>query len=189
VMYVLTKADLVWNRAIDDLGTGVGDRHLRAMAKPYGRIMNGGVSAVLDTSSPEEVQRAADAFDYLGLSDLAELTRRLVDADWWSDDDLEGRLNIAFYGLEHALVGAFERRYAESPGDFDAVADDGVDRQPGSWSPDGGQGKGICVGELIVDGRDLLCSRGDACPGIAPVVLHSRSRLHSDGGPPGMMGR
>ena len=130
-MYVLTKADLVWNRALsDERGAGVGDRHLRAMAKPYGRIMGSGVSAVMDTSSPEELEQAADAFDYLGLSDLGDLTRRLVDADWWSEDDLEDRLNLAFYGLEQALSGAFERKYAESPEDFDAVAADGVDRKP-----------------------------------------------------------
>ncbi len=180
-MYVLTKADLVWNRAMSDPpGSGVGDRHLCAMAKPYGRIMGSGVSAVLDTSSPEEVQRAADAFDYLGLPDLAAVTRRLVDVDWRSEDDLEDRLNHAFWGLEHALDGAFERKYAESPEDFDAVAADGVDRQPGSWSPAGGQGKNVCMGELIVDGRDVLCTRRDACPGITPHVLHSRSRLHSE---------
>ena len=180
-MYVLTEADLVWNRALsDDPGTGVGDRHLRAMAKPYGRIMGSGVSAVMDTSSPEEVQRAADAFDYLGLSDLADVTRRLVDADWRSEDDLEERLNRAFWGLEHALGGAFERKYAESPEDFDAVIADGVDRQAGSWSSGGGQGKGVCVGELIVRERNVLCSQRDACPGITPLVLHSRSRLHSE---------
>jgi hypothetical protein len=179
-MYVLTRADLVWNRAMSDQpGSGVGDRHLWAMAKPYGRIMGSGVSAVMDTSSPEEVQRAADAFDYLGLPDLAALTRRLVDADWWSEDDLEERLNRIFWGLEHALAGAFERKYAEAPQDFDAVAADGVDRQPGSWPSGGGQGKRVCTGELIVDERDVLCSQRDACPGIMPVVLHSRSRLHS----------
>jgi hypothetical protein len=181
VMYVLTKADLVWNRAMsEDSGTGVGDRHLQAMAKPYGRIMGSGVSAVMDTSSPEEVQRAADAFEHLGLSDLAALTRRLVDVDWGSEDDLEDRLNQAFWGLEKALTGAFERKYAESPEDFDAVVADGVDRQPGSWLSGGGQGKTVCAGELIVHEGEVLCSARDACPGIAPLVLHSRSRLRSE---------
>jgi hypothetical protein len=65
------------------------------MAKPYGRIMGSGASAVVDTSSSEEVQRAADAFDDLGLSDLAGLTRRLVDAGWRSEDDLGSRLSRA----------------------------------------------------------------------------------------------
>ncbi|WP_093617030.1 hypothetical protein [Actinoplanes philippinensis] len=144
MMYVLTEADVVWIRAWSDepgTGTGVGDRHLQAMAKPYGRIMSSGVSAVSDTSSPEEVELAADAFDYLGLPDLAGLTRRLVNADRESEDNLENALNHAFYGLEGALAGAFERKYAESPEDFDAVAADGVVRQPGSWLPGGGQGK------------------------------------------------
>ncbi|WP_426514047.1 hypothetical protein ACPPVO_27545 [Dactylosporangium sp. McL0621] len=183
--YVLTKADLVWNRAMsDEVHAGVGDRHLRAMAKPYGRIMGSGVSAVLDTSSPEEVRRAADAFEYLGLSDLAGLTRRLVDVDWSSEDDLEGRLNRAFYGLEEALAGAFERKYAESPEDFDGVAGDGVDRRPGSWAS-GGQGKRVCPGELIVHEHDVVCSQRDACPGITGLVLHSRSRWHDSEQLPG----
>jgi hypothetical protein len=181
VMYVLTKADLVWNRALsDDPVAGVGDRQLRSMAKPYGRIMGSGVSAVMDTSTPDEVHRAADAFDYLGLADLAGLTRRLIDVDWWSEDDLEERLNRAFWWLEHALTGAFERKYAQSPEDFDAVHDDGVDRRPGSW-PSGGQGKTVCAGALIVHEREVRCSQGDACPGIQPLVLHLTSRLHSEG--------
>lgn len=179
-MYVLTKADLVWNRAMSDHpGGGVGDRHLWAMAKPYGRIMGSGVSAVMDTSSATEVRQAANAFDYLGLPDLADLTRRLVDADWWSEHDLEQRLNRTFWALEHALRGAFERKYAESPEDFDAVVVDGVDRLSGSWSSGGGQGTRVCAGEVIVSETDVLCSQRDACPGITPLVLHSRSRLHS----------
>jgi hypothetical protein len=182
VVYVLTKADLVWNRSLfDDPGTGVGDRHLRAMAKPYGRIQNSGVSAVMDTSTPEEVQRAADAFAYLGLADLADLTRRLIDADW-SEVGLEERLNRAFYGLDYALEGAFERKYAESPDDFDPAAPDGIERRPGSWSSDSGQGKRVCAGELIVHEHGVRCSRGDACPEPTPGVLHSRSRLHTESG-------
>ncbi len=181
--YVLTEADLVWNRALsDDPGNGVGDQHLRAMAKPYGRAMSSGVSAVMDTSTADEVQDAAGAFDYLGLADLADLTRRLVAADWRSEDDLEERLNRAFWRLERALDGAFERKYAESPEDFDLVVDDGVDRLPGSWSSGGGQGKKVCTGDLIVHEREVLCSQGDACPGITSSVLHSRSWLHTEAG-------
>jgi hypothetical protein len=184
VAYVLTMADLVWNRALSsEPGTGIGDRHLRAMAKPYGRIMNGGVASVLDTSTPAEVNQAADAFAYLGLADLADLTRRLVAADW-SQDGLERRLNHAFYGLDYALIGAFERRYAESPQDFDPVAPDGVDRRPGSWPGPGGDSERVCAGELVVHETGVGCSRGDACPGPTPDVLHSRSRLHTTLGCP-----
>src|SRR5690242_4121553 len=114
--YVLTKADLVWNRAQSDHPVaGVGDRHLRAMAKPHGRIMGSGVSAVLDTSTADEVQHATVASDYLGLPDLADLTRLLIHTDWYADSLDEQRLNTAFYGLEMALYGAFERKYAETP--------------------------------------------------------------------------
>lgn len=65
--------------------------------------MNGGVSSVMDTCTAEEVHGAADAFAYLGLADLAELTRRLIGADW-SAEGLEQRLNHAFYGLDYALI-------------------------------------------------------------------------------------
>jgi hypothetical protein len=182
VVYVLTKADMVWNRALsDDPGTGPGDRYLRAMAKPYGRIMNGGVSALMDTCTPPEVHRGADAFDYLGLSDLADLTRRLIDADWY-EDGLEERLNHAFYGLDYAHEGAYERKYAESPEDFDPVADDGTDRMNGSWLPDGGPNKVVCPGELTVHEQGVGCTQGDACPESTPAVLHSRSRLHTAAG-------
>jgi hypothetical protein len=79
-MYVLSAADLVWNRAFDDQsGNGRGDRHLRAMAKPYSQIMANGTSAVRETCTPEEIVGAAEAFDYLDLHQLADLTRRLVD--------------------------------------------------------------------------------------------------------------
>ncbi|MEU4155161.1 hypothetical protein [Actinoplanes sp. NPDC026670] len=92
-----TKATMVWNRALSDYPVGgVGDRHLQAMANPYAQIMGSGVSAVMDTSSAEDVRQAADAFDYLGLPDLANLTRRLIDADWCSEDGLEQRLNRTF---------------------------------------------------------------------------------------------
>ena len=178
--HLLTRADLVWNRALSgDPGAGVGDRHLVAMAKPYGRIMNGGVAAVMDTSTAEEVERAADAFAYLGLADLADLTRRLIAADW-SEEGLEHRLNRAFYGLDWAHTGAFERKYAESPEDFDPVPPDGVVRISGSWH--GGQGARVCMGELMVHEQGVDCSGGAVCPGPGPNVLHSRSRLHAESG-------
>ncbi len=172
---------MVWNRAMSDYPVGgVGDRHLRAMANPYAQIMGSGVSAVMDTNSAEEVRRAADAFDYLGLPDLANLTRGLIDTDWCSEDGLERRLNRNFVWLELALDGAFERKYAESPEDFDAVVADGVDRLSGSWPSGDGKDKRACSGELIVSETDVVRSQRDASPGISFSVLHSRSRLRSD---------
>jgi len=185
VTYVLTHADLVWNRALSgdsgsgNSGSGMGDRHLHALAAPYGRIMSGGVSSVLDICTAEQVRQAADAFAYLGLADLAGLTRRLVDADW-DEEGLELRLNHAFYGLECAVAGAFERKYAESPQDFDAVAPDGIERRQGSWSLErGDDGPGVCLGELIVHENAVVCSLGDDHPSPGPSTLHSRSSLHS----------
>ncbi|HEX6684642.1 MAG TPA: hypothetical protein VF062_17690 [Candidatus Limnocylindrales bacterium] len=47
---------MVWSRALsDNPGASVGDRHLHDLAKPYGRIMNGGVAAVMDICTAEEV--------------------------------------------------------------------------------------------------------------------------------------
>jgi hypothetical protein len=180
VAYVLTNADIVWNRALsDDPGTNVGDQHLRLLAKPYGRIMNGGVASVMDICTANEVQLAADTFAYLGLADLAGLTRRLVEADW-TEDRLEERLNRAFYGLDCALEGAFERKYAESPDDFDPVVPDGTERLQESWVPDGGKGRRVCTGELIVHEHAVLCTRGDACPDPGRSTLHSSSHLHAN---------
>lgn len=176
----LTRADLVWNRALSGVpGDGAGDRHLAALSKPHGRIMSGGVASVMDACTAQEVRRAADAFAYLGLADLAGLTRSLIGADW-SRAGLEERLNGAFYGLECALEGAFERRYAESPQDFSPVMPDGTRRAHGSWRPGASRGRRVCLGELIVHERAVLCTEGDACAEPPRGALHSRSRLHAD---------
>ncbi|GAB7045544.1 hypothetical protein [Catenuloplanes indicus] len=87
--------------------------------------------------------------DYLGLPDLAEVTRRLVDADWRSEDSLQERLNHAFWGLEQALAGAFERTYAESPEDFAPLVADGVDRR--SYSVGAGCASGNSLAAADVD--------------------------------------
>lgn len=178
--HALTYADLVWNRALSGVpGDGPGDRHLAALGKPHGRIMSGGVASVTGTCTAEEMRRAADAFAYLGLADLAGLTRRLIRADW-SRDGLEERLNGAFYGLECALEGAFERKFAESPQDFSPVVPDGTQRAPGSWLPGAGRGRRVCLGELIVHERAVLCTEGDACAEPPRGALHSRSRVHAE---------
>jgi hypothetical protein len=188
VEYVLTRAHLVWNRAFDwesrdsdedpdDFPGPVGDRHMRALAKPYGRAMGSGIDAVRDTSSPKECHRAADAFAYLGLPDLAEMFRRLADIALSAEDG--GRnwpSDQAFWGLENALEGAFERKYAESPEDFEPIPADGVERRHGSW-PDVDR---ICLGELLVHERMVECSRGEGCRGQPPGMKHSRSSLHTD---------
>src|SRR5262245_54211757 len=190
VEYALTRADLVWNRAFDwesldpdedpdDFAGSVGDRHMRALAKPYGRVMGSGIDSVRDTSSPKECHRAADAFAYLGLPDLAEMFRRLADVALSAEDGGRGwPSDQAFWGLENALEGAFERKYAESPEDFEPVPADGVERRHGSW-PDGDR---VCLGELLVHERTVECSRGERCPGLRPGMKHSRSRLHADAG-------
>jgi hypothetical protein len=145
-------------------GSGVGDRHLAAMAKPYGRIMNGGVSSVLDTCSPEDVERAAEAFAYLGLNELAEVTRWVAHIEWyWRAREI--RLNRAFYGLEHGLEAAFRRRYAGSPEDFDAV----------EGAHETAEGAPICAGDLVVHEVRSLCSLGEDCAG---VPNHATARLH-----------
>ena len=185
--YVLTRADLVWNRAFDwetldpdedpdDFVGPVGDRHMRALAKPYGRAEGSGIDAVRDASSPKECHRAADAFTYLGLPDLAKMFRRRADIDLSAEEGGRGWPSYeAFGGLELALRGAFERKYAESPEDFEPVPADGVERRHGSW-PDG---DGVCVGALLVHERMVECSRGERCPGLRPGMKHSRSRLHT----------
>ncbi|WP_433040660.1 hypothetical protein [Dactylosporangium sp. CS-033363] len=143
----------VWNRGMDATGGRIGDLQLGAMSKPYGRIMGSGTSAVLDTSTRDEVLAAADAFDYLGLPDLAALTRRIADADW-EREHLEERYNHAFYALEYGLYAAFERRYFAHPEDFAPVEDPGPPAVPGRWT---------CPGTATVHELDDTCSLGPDC--------------------------
>ena len=168
----LTAASRVWNRGIGlEPADGIGDQHLRAMSTPYSQIMANGTTSVRETSTPDEILRAADAFDYFGLGDLADLTRRLATVEF-DDDCNETGWNRAFWGLEQALDGAFERRYRESPRDFDPVPPD---------QPVIERALTICPGELIVHERQTTCTEGDGCPRRPKrYVLHDRSRLHRD---------
>ena len=175
----LTSADLVWNRALsDEPGNGFGDRHLHAMAKPYGRIMSSGTSAVADTCTVQEILGAADAFDYLGLSDQADLTRRLADADF--SNGREQRRNRAFYGLELALHRAFERRYEAAPEDFDPPlpASSGSPTQPDGTQPSARSPKS-CSGTVIVHELDNPCTLGAGCARLSEgLIEHERAALH-----------
>jgi hypothetical protein len=133
--------------------------------------MGSGIDAVRDSSSPKECHRAADCFAYLGLPDLAELFRRLAEVS--PEDEARGWPSYhAFGGLEMALEGAFERKYAESPEDFEPIAVDGVERRQGSW-PDGDR---MCMGDLLVHQRVVECSRGRPMPRTGPPA--AREQLH-----------
>jgi hypothetical protein len=61
--------------------------------------MSSDTLAVGDTCTAEEIPRAADGFDHLGLSELADLTRRPVDADF-----REQRGNRASHRLKIGLL-------------------------------------------------------------------------------------
>jgi len=181
-MYVVSAANLVWNRALDDEpGSGPGDRHLRAMAKPYNQIMANGTSAVMETCTTEEIVGAAEAFDYLGLRQLADLTRRLVDGV----GEREPQRDRAFYGLEMALDSAFERKYAQAPQDFDPVAPDHL-AGPVDWASGGDvreSSRVVCPGEVVVHELAIECGAGTACPGLnVSVAIHPWVRLHEQGG-------
>jgi hypothetical protein len=154
---------------VDPPGNGTGDHHLRAIAAPYGRIMNSGVSSVLDTCTPEEVERAAEAFAYLGLTELAQLTRHIIGIDWRAaDGTAERRLNNAFYGLEMGFVAAFERKYIEAPADF----------EPAVGEDDTLLGRHICPGEISVHEKTSSCTVGPDCTGD---ISHATARLHREG--------
>ena len=176
----LTPADLVWNRALtDEPGNGVGDQHLYLLAKPFGRIMNGGTAAAEDTCSAEEILRAADAFDYLELADLAELTRRLVDGDF--SNGREQRRNRAFFGLSISLNRAFERRYALAPQDFDpptVPAGSAAGHGPDDAQPLPREAP-TCTGTAIVHELDNTCTLGAACAHITRgFIEHDHAVLH-----------
>jgi len=152
------------------------------MAKPHGRIMNAGTSAVGDTCTAEEILRAADAFDYLGLAELADLTRRLVHGDVRTAR--EQQHNRAFYGLELALHPAFEHRYETAPDDFDPVSPPprGSQSQPDRTQPPD-HGPVACPGTITVHELDNTCILGTGCARLTQgVIEHERAILHRDAG-------
>ncbi|GAA4256343.1 hypothetical protein [Dactylosporangium darangshiense] len=142
------------------------------MSKPHARIMGSGTSAVADTCTVEEILRAADAFDYLGLTELAGL-RRLTDGDF--DNGREQRRNHAFYGLEVSLHPAFERRYRLNPEDFDPIAGPAAS---GDF-PLPTHGPVSCSGTIIVHESGKDCTLGADCARLLRGFLeHEGATLH-----------
>lgn len=112
--------DAIWNRACANLGTGLGDRHLRALLLVHGMVMNGGPHHAADVCSAEQIAAAVEAADYFHLTSLAPLIGDLPAAK--DDDAADERLSEAYNYLvpgDSTFFEAFANRYAASPEDFE----------------------------------------------------------------------
>jgi hypothetical protein len=119
----LTPIDRVWNRACGEPGGArVGDRHLRALLRVHNVIMSGGPNHAADVCSPKEIAAAAAASVYYGLAGLDNVIRRLPDAA--ADEEAELDVDEAYHRLvpnDDALDRAFQRKFVESPSDFEPL--------------------------------------------------------------------
>jgi hypothetical protein len=123
---VPTSADIVWNRACAEGGDGVGDRHLRALLRVHGMVMNGGPSHAAEVCDGAEIAAAAESCRYFGLDRLAVVVLALPAAASGADGEAaEEQLDAAYSALvpHDSIIGdAFETRYATTPGDFDPIS-------------------------------------------------------------------
>lgn len=123
--YAMTPANLVWNRACSEEGDGIGDRHLRALLRVHGMVMNGGPNHAADVCNPAEIAAAARGAHYFGLDTLGTLILELPAASSdSSNENAEDRLSNDYHRLvpsDSTLADAFEERLAEAPQDFDPL--------------------------------------------------------------------
>jgi hypothetical protein len=144
--------------------------------------MNAGVAGAEDVCTRDQILAAADAFDYLGMTDLAQLVRHIPGADF--SNGREERMNHAYRGLvltDELLWAAIVRKYADAPGDFDSPPTEAPAGFRTSPTPSGGW-KRIefphCDGLLTVHELTITCSNEEACRFKTRVVRHQRSVIH-----------
>lgn len=129
--YVLTPADLIWNRAaMDDGGSDPlkGDRHLAALLYLHSLIMNGGVLHGLECLEADEFAAACRGYEFFGLTEVGPfLNRVLREATESSESDHMDRLEassdrdyMTIISSEQAIEDAFLRVLAQNPEYFRA---------------------------------------------------------------------
>ncbi|WP_430785585.1 hypothetical protein [Actinoplanes sp. G11-F43] len=113
----------IWNRACEQGGSGVGDRHLAALILVDNMVQNGGPNHAADSCEPAELAAAARAARYFGLDDVAafieDVPQAASDRD---DDDAEDRLSDVYFRIlpdGSRYDAALAARYAAAPQDFD----------------------------------------------------------------------
>ena len=118
--WVPTSADIVWYRACGEGGSRIGDRHLRALLRVHGMVMNEGPNHAADVCDPAEFTAAAESCRYFGLDRLAAVILELPVAVSDSEDDsAEERLDARNHALvsdDSVISDAFEARYATGAG-------------------------------------------------------------------------
>ena len=116
-------AEVIWSRARADLGDGPGDRHLRALLLVHGIVTNCGPAHAAVSCEPAELTAAAEGCRYLGLDRLAAVILDFP-ATCGASADVERRIDAEYYDAapsDETIFRAFERRYAETPGDFEEI--------------------------------------------------------------------
>jgi hypothetical protein len=118
-----SEADRIWNRtALGDKRAPAllaGDRHLAALLRVHGMVMNGGPDHAADTYSQEELSAAVAAFEYFGFGDVATVVGRIAelkttehDEEWESPEMTLDRDYNAVVWSDQVLADAFERKLA-----------------------------------------------------------------------------
>lgn len=125
----LSLADRVWNRAALESGgreSKAGDRALAALLLAHGLVMNGGVHHALETLSEGELEAAADGYAFFGCDDVCRFLRGASEdpvlCQWTEATEPIANARYSQMVLDDAYLSrAFERVFAERPGDFAAV--------------------------------------------------------------------
>ena len=100
--------------------SGPGDRHLWALLRVHCQIMGDGFYFAKEVCDTAGFEAAAQAYEYLGLPELAGHVRLMAAV---TEDDGD-KLTRRYYELvrgEQVPFDALERMYAMAPDDFDPI--------------------------------------------------------------------
>ncbi len=133
------ESDAIWNRAASaerlPPEARAGDRALRAALELHGYVMNGGLDHGLDVMGADGVERAAEGWEFLGRTEVADLLREVVRTvpdlpadpeeraefltDGWSDEQAARIEQLDHrYPEDRSLEEAFLRCLRDRPDDF-----------------------------------------------------------------------
>jgi hypothetical protein len=115
-----SDADGIWNRAAAHLGgsnPAQGDRHLAALLRVHGLIMNGGVQHAAETISPADISAAAEGFLFFGFEDVAMLLREVVESNDL-DAELADKAYTEVISSEQVLSERFREVLSSRPHAF-----------------------------------------------------------------------